>query len=178
MPPTSVFPWTALRMWLKKPPTLYCSRKICCAGTWGTWGTGHFANTLKYVFMATSANFGNMFSMQALPSSFHFCRSCPNKSCLRIWWTDFRKWNIASDNVDTEMTMQPRRWDIKFIRKFMLTFGILSSVFDYLTFGALLLVLHATKPNSDRVVYGISHFSFIGGTGNSKPKNYSPQPSR
>jgi Mg2+-importing ATPase len=52
---------------------------------------------------------------------------------------------IATDYVDPELVEKPRRWDIKFIRKFMLTFGIISSVFDYLTFGALLLILHATE---------------------------------
>jgi len=52
---------------------------------------------------------------------------------------------IATDNVDDEMVDYPRRWDIKTIRKFMMTFGLLSSVFDYLTFGALLLVFHATQ---------------------------------
>jgi Mg2+-importing ATPase len=51
---------------------------------------------------------------------------------------------IATDSVDNEMVEQPRRWDIRFIRSFMITFGILSSVFDYLTFGALLLIMHAT----------------------------------
>jgi P-type Mg2+ transporter len=51
---------------------------------------------------------------------------------------------IATDSVDQEMLGQPRRWNIKFIRNFMLVFGLLSSVFDYLTFGVLVLVLHAT----------------------------------
>ena len=50
---------------------------------------------------------------------------------------------IASDNVDPEMLAIPRRWDIRFIMNFMLVFGVLSSVFDYATFGVLLLVLHA-----------------------------------
>ena len=59
--------------------------------------------------------------------------------------TDFPEMSIASDNVDSEMLIQPRRWDIKFIQKFMLTFGILSSVFDYLTFGAVLYILHASQ---------------------------------
>jgi Mg2+-importing ATPase len=59
--------------------------------------------------------------------------------------TDFPETSIASDNVDSEMLTVPRRWDIKFIQKFMVTFGILSSVFDYLTFGALLYVLHASQ---------------------------------
>jgi Mg2+-importing ATPase len=57
--------------------------------------------------------------------------------------TDFPEMTIATDSVDTEMVEQPRRWDIKAIRKFMITFGLVSSVFDYLTFGVLLFILHA-----------------------------------
>ena len=104
-----------------------------------------FANTLKYVFMATSANFGNMFSMAGASIFLSYLPLLPKQILFTNLMTDFPEMNIASDNVDTEMIMQPRRWDIKFIRKFMLIFGILSSVFDYLTFGALLLVLHATE---------------------------------
>ena len=59
--------------------------------------------------------------------------------------TDFPEMTIATDNVDDEMTDHPRRWDIKAIRKFMVTFGLLSSVFDYMTFGLLLLFLHASE---------------------------------
>jgi Mg2+-importing ATPase len=59
--------------------------------------------------------------------------------------TDFPEVNIASDNVDPEIVMQPHRWNIRFIQQFMLTFGILSSVFDYLTFGTLLYFLHASE---------------------------------
>ena len=58
--------------------------------------------------------------------------------------TDLPEMTISTDSVDPEMIDRPRRWDIKFIRKFMLTFGLLSSVFDYLTFGTLLFLLHAT----------------------------------
>ena len=50
---------------------------------------------------------------------------------------------ISTDGVDKEMLAHPQRWDIGFIRSFMLTFGVLSSVFDYLTFGALLYLFHA-----------------------------------
>jgi Mg2+-importing ATPase len=57
--------------------------------------------------------------------------------------TDFPETTIATDNVDKNLIDRPRRWDIAFIRKFMLVFGPLSSVFDYLTFGVLLLMLHA-----------------------------------
>ena len=104
-----------------------------------------FANTLKYVFMATSANFGNMFSMAGASVFLTFLPLLPKQILLTNLMTDFPEMNIASDNVDPEMITAPRRWDIKFIRKFMLVFGILSSVFDYLTFGALLLILHATE---------------------------------
>jgi Mg2+-importing ATPase len=59
--------------------------------------------------------------------------------------TDFPEMAIATDNVDEQMIDYPRRWDIKAIRKFMITFGLVSSVFDYLTFGLLLLVLHSNE---------------------------------
>ena len=104
-----------------------------------------FANTLKYVFMATSANFGNMFSMAGASIFLSFLPLLPKQILLTNLMTDFPEMNIASDNVDPEMVMQPRRWNIRFIQQFMLTFGILSSIFDYLTFGALLYFLHASE---------------------------------
>ncbi|MCX7012003.1 MAG: magnesium-translocating P-type ATPase [Candidatus Sumerlaeota bacterium] len=104
-----------------------------------------FANTLKYVFMATSANFGNMFSMAGASLFLPFLPLLPKQILLTNLLTDFPEMAIASDSVDREMVLQPRRWDLKFIRRFMLVFGVLSSVFDYLTFGLLLLVFHA-KP--------------------------------
>ena len=104
-----------------------------------------FANTLKYVFMATSANFGNMFSMAGVSLFLPFLPLLPKQILLTNLMTDFPEMTIATDDVDPEMVALPRRWDIAFIRRFMLTFGILSSVFDYLTFGVLMLVLHATK---------------------------------
>jgi Mg2+-importing ATPase len=103
-----------------------------------------FSNTLKYVFMATSANFGNMFSMAGASLFLSFLPLLPKQVLLTNLFTDFPEMTIATDNVDREAVEKPRRWDIKFIRKFMVTFGLLSSVFDYLTFGVLLFVLHAT----------------------------------
>ena len=97
-----------------------------------------FANTLKYVFMATSANFGNMFSMAGASLFLPFLPLLPKQILLTNLLTDFPEMTIASDNVDAEMVTQPRRWDIHFIRKFMMTFGIVSSIFDYLTFGLFL----------------------------------------
>lgn len=102
-----------------------------------------FANTLKYVFMATSANFGNMFSMAGASLFLPFLPLLPKQILLTNLMTDFPEMAISTDTVDSEMVEQPRRWDIKFIRKFMLAFGLLSSVFDYLTFGCLLFI-HAT----------------------------------
>ena len=108
-------------------------------------GRTTFANTLKYVFMATSANFGNMFSMAGVSLFLPFLPLLPKQILLTNLMTDFPEMTIATDRVDAEMVDHPRRWDIKAIRKFMITFGLVSSVFDYLTFGTLLLILHATQ---------------------------------
>ncbi len=106
-------------------------------------GRRTFANTLKYVFMATSANFGNMFSMAGASLFLPFLPLLPKQILLTNLLTDFPEMTIATDNVDKELVEKPRRWNIAFIRKFMMTFGLLSSVFDYLTFGVLFLILHA-----------------------------------
>ena len=88
----------------------------------------------------------------------HFLRSCmagaslflsflpllPKQILVTNLMTDFPEMTIASDNVDDEMVRLPRRWDLRFIRRFMLTFGLISSIFDYMTFGALILLFHAT----------------------------------
>jgi Mg2+-importing ATPase len=102
-----------------------------------------FANTLKYVFMATSANFGNMFSMAGASLILWFLPLLPKQILLTNLLTDMPEMTIATDTVDREFVTKPRRWDIGFIRKFMVTFGLVSSVFDYITFGILLLFLHA-----------------------------------
>jgi Mg2+-importing ATPase len=101
-------------------------------------GRRTFANTLKYVFVATSANFGNMFSMAGASLFLPFLPLLPKQILLINLLTDFPEMTIAGDNVDDEMVQVPRRWDIRFIRKFMFVFGTLSSVFDYLMFGALM----------------------------------------
>ena len=107
-------------------------------------GRRTFANTLKYVFMATSANFGNMFSMAGASLFLPFLPLLPKQILLTNLLTDFPEMTIATDSVDPELVEKPRRWNIQSIRSFMVTFGILSSVFDYLTFGVLLMILHAT----------------------------------
>jgi P-type Mg2+ transporter len=107
-------------------------------------GRTTFSNTLKYVFMATSANFGNMFSMAGASLFLPFLPLLPKQILLTNLLTDIPEMTIATDSVDPELIDRPRRWDIAFIRKFMLTFGLVSSVFDYLTFGALLWILDAS----------------------------------
>lgn len=108
-------------------------------------GRQTFENTVKYVFMATSANFGNMFSMAGASLFLPFLPLLPQQILLANLLTDISGMMIAGDRVDAEEVSEPRRWDIRFIRNFMLTFGLLSSVFDYITFGVLLCVLHADK---------------------------------
>ena len=107
-------------------------------------GRTTFANTLKYVFITTSANFGNMFSMAGASLFLPFLPMLPLQILLTNFLTDFPAMAIASDSVDRDLVERPRRWNIKFIRNFMVTFGAVSSVFDYLTFGLLLLVLRAS----------------------------------
>ena len=102
-----------------------------------------FANTLKYVYMATSANFGNMFSMAGASLFLPFLPLLPTQILLTNLLSDFPEMTIATDRVDSEQIEQPRRWDIGYIRKFMFVFGLANSACDYLTFGVLLLMLHA-----------------------------------
>lgn len=101
-------------------------------------GRRTFANTLKYVFIATSANFGNMFSMAGASLFLPFLPLLPKQILLINLLTDFPEMTIAGDNVDDELVQGPRRWDTQFIRRFMIVFGTLSSVFDCLTFAALI----------------------------------------
>lgn len=108
-------------------------------------GRTTFANTLKYVFMATSANFGNMFSMATVSLFLPFLPLLPKQILLTNLLTDIPEMTIATDSVDQEMIDQPKRWDIGFIRRFMFTFGLVSSLFDFLTFGALLFILSASQ---------------------------------
>ena len=106
-------------------------------------GRRTFANTLKYVLMATSANFGNMFSMAGASLLLPFLPLLPKQILLTNLLTDLPEMTISSDRVDADWIERPRRWDIGSIRRFMLTFGLVSSIFDYLTFGVLLWLLHA-----------------------------------
>lgn len=90
-------------------------------------GRKTFANTLKYVFMAVSANFGNMFSVAGASFFLPFLPMLPKQILLINFLTDFPEFTIAGDRVDQTFVTRPRRWNIAFIRRFMLIFGILSA---------------------------------------------------
>ena len=103
-----------------------------------------FANTQKYIYMATSANFGNMFSMAGASLFLPFLPLLPRQILLTNLLTDMPEMTIATDGVDAAMVQSPRRINIRFIRNFMIVFGLVSSIFDYITFGVLLWLMHAT----------------------------------
>ena len=102
-----------------------------------------FANTIKYVLMGTSSNFGNMFSAAAASAVLTFLPMLPSQILLNNLLYDSSQLAIPTDHVDPEQLHAPSHWNIAFIRRFMLTFGPISSLFDFLTFGLMLGVLHA-----------------------------------
>jgi Mg2+-importing ATPase len=106
-------------------------------------GRKTFTNTMKYIFMAASANFGNMFTMAGASLFLPFLPLLPKQILLTNLLTDFPEMAIASDRVDDGAVNKPHSWDIKLIRRFMIVFGLISSTFDYLTFGILIYYLKA-----------------------------------
>ena len=103
-----------------------------------------FANTLKYILTTISANFGNMFSMAAASLFLPFLPLLASQILLNNFLSDIPGTTIASDNVDPEWVAKPRRWNTVFIRDYMVLFGLVSSIFDFLTFGVLLFLYHAS----------------------------------
>ena len=103
-----------------------------------------FANTIKYVLMATSSNFGNMFSAAGASAFLSFLPMLPSQILLNNLLYDASQMTIPTDNVDEEMLARPSAWDVGFIRSFMAFFGPISSIFDFVTFGVMLGVLHAS----------------------------------
>jgi Mg2+-importing ATPase len=101
-------------------------------------GRRTFANTIKYVLMGTSSNFGNMFSAAAASTFLSFLPMLPGQILLNNLLYDTSQMAIPTDRVDAELLERPAHWDIHFIRRFMLLFGPLSSIFDFLTFGIML----------------------------------------
>lgn len=107
-------------------------------------GRRTFANTLKYILTTTSANFGNMFSMAAASLFLPFLPLLASQILLNNFLSDIPGTTIAGDSVDTEWVARPRRWDNRFISRYMVLFGLVSSIFDFLTFGTMLYIFHVT----------------------------------
>ena len=108
-------------------------------------GRRTFANTLKYIRMGISSNFGNMLSMAGAAVFLPFLPMLPSQILLNNLIYDASQTAIPTDTIDPETEAEPARWDIRGIERFMLVFGPISSIFDYLTFGLLLGVLHASE---------------------------------
>ncbi|MGD0115817.1 MAG: magnesium-translocating P-type ATPase [Dehalococcoidia bacterium] len=102
-----------------------------------------FSNTIKYVLMGTSSNFGNMFSAGGASFFLSFLPMLPPQILLNNLLYDVSEMTIPTDNVDEELLEHPAHWDTSFIRRFMIFFGPISSAYDFLTFGVMLWVFHA-----------------------------------
>jgi len=102
-----------------------------------------FANTIKYVLMGTSSNFGNMFSAAGASIVLSFLPMLPSQILLNNLLYDASQLAIPTDNVDAEQLRRPSHWDIAFIRRFMFYFGPFSSLFDFVTFGIMAWGFHA-----------------------------------
>ncbi len=102
-----------------------------------------FSNTMKYVLMGTSSNFGNMFSAAGGSLLLNFLPMTPTQILLNNLLYDTGEMTIPTDRVDPELLERPAQWDIRLIRRFMIFFGPISSIFDFITFGVMLFVFHA-----------------------------------
>jgi P-type Mg2+ transporter len=107
-------------------------------------GRRSFANIMKYIIMGTSSNFGNMFSMAGASLFLPFLPMLPTQILLNNFLYDVSQISIPGDNVDPALLHRPKRWQIGFIRQFMIIIGPISSIYDFLTFGVLLWVFHAS----------------------------------
>lgn len=110
-----------------------------------TEGRKTFANTMKYLRMSLSSNFGNMFSMAGASLFLPFLPMLATQILLNNLLYDASQFAIPLDNVDDSEVLQPHNLSIKDIKKFMWSYGLLSSIFDFTTFGILMLVFHADQ---------------------------------
>jgi len=109
-------------------------------------GRKTFGNTMKYIMMGTSSNFGNMFSVAGASLFLPFLPMLPIQILLNNMLYDISESTIPTDNVDSEYVEKPKRLDISFIRQFMISLGPISSIFDFLTFFIMLFVFRASIP--------------------------------
>jgi Mg2+-importing ATPase len=104
-----------------------------------------FGNTMKYIMMGMSSNFGNMFSAAGAVMFLPFLPALPTQLLLNNFLYDVSQLTISTDNVDPDWMRKPRRWNLEFIKKFMYFFGPLSSIFDFITFFALFNLFSASE---------------------------------
>lgn len=109
-------------------------------------GRKAFANVLKYLLMGTSSNFGNMFSMAGAVLFLPFLPMLPTQILVNNFLYDLAQVTIPTDHVDPDFVRGPHRWNVSIIRNFMVLIGPVSSIYDFLTFYALLAVFHASEP--------------------------------
>jgi len=107
-------------------------------------GRRTFGNSMKYIMMGVSSNFGNMFSVIGAVLFLPFLPMLPLQILLNNLLYDFSQITIPGDHVDAEYIAKPKRWDMKFVKKFMITFGLISSFFDFTTFFVLYKVFHVS----------------------------------
>ena len=108
-------------------------------------GRKTFLNTMKYIQVGLSAAFGNMLSMAIASLFLPFLPLLPSQILLLNFLSDFPALMISGDNADPEVLRTPRSWDIRYIRRFMITFGLISSLFDLATFWILINIFHADE---------------------------------
>lgn len=108
-------------------------------------GRKTFNNTIKYILMGVSSNFGNMFSASVSSVFLPFLPMTPAQILLNNGLYDVSQMMIPTDNVDKESLLKPKHWDVKFIRSYMLFFGPISSIFDFAIFGIMYFYFHANE---------------------------------
>ena len=108
-------------------------------------GRRTFVNIVKYMMMGTSSNFGNMFSMAGSVLFLPFLPMLPPQILLNNLLYDLSETTLPLDRVSHAAIARPRRWNLGMVRRFMLIFGPISSIFDFVTFGLLLWIFHADE---------------------------------
>ncbi len=101
-----------------------------------------FGNIVKYIKMAASSNFGNMFSVVGASAFLPFLPMLPIQVLTNNLLYDFSQTTIPTDEVDADWLTRPRKWEIGGILRFILCIGPISSIFDYLTFFMMLYVFN------------------------------------
>ena len=109
-------------------------------------GRRSFGNIMKYILNTISANFGNMFTIAISSLFLKFIPLLPTQILLANFVTDMPMLSISTDNVDYDTMKRPKKWDIDLISKFMMHFGVLSSLFDFITIFILMYVLNLAVP--------------------------------